>query len=66
MSEVLEAEQCFSLKDLKVNGCDIIGLGVEQGKIVGKILNALLDGVISETVENNREALLQKAVEYIE
>lgn len=66
MSEVLEAEQCFSLKDLKVNGCDIIGLGVEQGKIVGKILNTLLDGVISETVENNREALLQKAVEYIE
>ena len=43
-----------------------IGLGVEQGKIVGKILNVLLDGVISETVENNREALLQKAVEYIE
>lgn len=66
MSEVLEAEQCFSLKDLKVNGYDIIGLGVEQGKIVGKILNTLLDGVISETVENSREALLQKAVEYIE
>lgn len=66
MSEVLDAEQCFSLKDLKVNGYDIIGLGVEQGKIVGKILNALLDGVISEAVENNREALLQKAVEYIE
>lgn len=66
MSEVLDAEQCFSLKDLKVNGYDIIGLGVEQGKIIGKILNALLDGVISEAVENTREALLQKAVEYIE
>ena len=43
MSEVLEAEQCFALKDLQINGRDIMSLGIEQGKRVGEILNSLLD-----------------------
>lgn len=65
MSEVLEAEQCFSLKDLQINGRDIMNLGIEQGKRVGEILNSLLDEVISGALENEHNTLLQRAVELL-
>lgn len=65
MSEVLEAEQCFALKDLQINGRDIMNLGIEQGKRVGEILNSLLDEVISGALENEHNALMQRAVEIL-
>lgn len=65
MSEVLEAEQCFALKDLQINGRDIMSLGVEQGKRVGEILNSLLDEVISGALENEHSALMQRTVELL-
>ena len=65
MSEVLEAEQCFALKDLQINGRDIMNLGIEQGKRVGEILNSLLDEVISGALENEHNALMQRAVELL-
>lgn len=65
MSEVLEAEQCFALKDLQINGRDIMNLGIEQGKRVGEILNSLLDKVISGALENEHNALMQRAVELL-
>ena len=65
MSEVLEAEQCFTLKDLQINGRDIMNLGIEQGKRVGEILNSLLDEVISGALENEHNALMQRAVELL-
>lgn len=65
MSEVLEAEQCFALKDLQINGRDIMNLGIEQGKRVGEILNSLLDEVISGALENEHNALMQRVVELL-
>lgn len=65
MSEVLEAEQCFALKDLQINGRDIMNLGIEQGKRVGEILNSLLDEVILGALENEHNALMQRAVELL-
>ena len=65
MSEVLGAEQCFTLKDLQINGRDIMNLGMEQGKRVGEILNSLLDEVISGALENEHNALMQRAVELL-
>jgi tRNA nucleotidyltransferase (CCA-adding enzyme) len=55
---VLEQQQCFSLKDLAVNGNDLIELGVPKGVQVGEALNHLIEMVINEEVENDREVLL--------
>lgn len=66
LTEVIAREQCFKIKNLKINGDDIIALGVPQGRGVGKILNALLDDVISERCENRRDLLLEKAKMYSE
>ena len=66
MAEILEQEKCFSLKDLAINGKDIISLGVPQGKQIGVILHELLEEVILDTFPNEHDVLLRKAVELIE
>jgi len=54
----IEAENaCLSLKDLALNGHDLMELGI-RGKAIGETLNRLLDAVIEETVPNTKEALL--------
>ena len=55
--EVLSSQQCFSMKDLAVNGRDLIRLGMKPGPQMGEVLNALLEAVIEEKVENTKEAL---------
>ena len=60
LEEVLRQEDCFSLRDLAVNGRDLIAAGVPQGPQVGEILSRLLEEVMDERLPNEREALLQR------
>lgn len=57
---VLKQEQCFCLKNLAINGNDLIALGLE-GKKIGIILNDLLDKVIDGKIENEKNILLNEA-----
>lgn len=50
--------ECFSVKDLAVNGNDLINLGY-KGKEIGLELSYLLNLVIDEKTENTRDALLK-------
>lgn len=59
--EILENGDCFLLKDLAVNGKDLIELGIEPGKEIGEILNVLLQLVIEDPQRNNSVYLLQYA-----
>lgn len=57
----LEKEQnCLQVRDLVVNGEDVMAEGVLQGAQVGRILKALLEKVLDGTLENDREQLLQE------
>lgn len=59
----LEAEAtCISVKNLELNGNDLIDLGFE-GKRIGEILNYLLALVIDGKIENEKNALLLKVRE---
>lgn len=60
LDEILDSNECFSVKDLKINGNDLISLGF-KGKDIGKALEKCLDGVISEKVENNFDDLIKYA-----
>ena len=60
LMDVLAKKQCFSFKDLAVNGRDIIALGVPQGPKVGEILKEVLRQVVDGEIENDRNALLKK------
>ena len=59
--KILAENQCFKISDLKINGNDVISLGVKNGRQIGFVLNSLLEAVICEEIENEREILLAKA-----
>lgn len=61
LEEVLQDDECFSLKDLAVNGKDLITIGYKPGKEIGEVLNNLLDLVISGEYKNEKEKLLEIA-----
>lgn len=60
--KALAAQSCaLSLKDLKVNGKDLIAEGIPAGKKLGKILNELFQTVLDDPEMNDREKLLKLA-----
>ncbi len=59
--KIIEDNKCFKLSDLAVNGKDLISIGIENGREIGRILDVLLDLVISEKAENNKIDLLKIA-----
>lgn len=61
LNEVANESPCFSMKDLAVNGKDLIEIGFKPGKELGSVLNKLLQAVIDEEMENNKTILLEEA-----
>ncbi len=61
IDEVIKESECFSLKDLAVNGKDLINIGYKPGKELGNMLNELLQLVIDGECPNEKENLLQEA-----
>lgn len=56
-----EEDACLHLKDLCINGDDLMRMGVPRGKRIGEILNALLEEVLDERLPNESNALTQAA-----
>lgn len=63
LQEILSQENCLSLKAMAINGHDLSELGIEHGKLMGTILNRLLEEINDETLENNKSALAARAIE---
>ena len=61
IDELLAEEACLNLKDLAVNGHDLMLLGIPAGKALGQCLQGLLDAVLDEKLPNEKEALLEAA-----
>ena len=57
---IIERNQCFCLKDLAIDGRDLINHGVNQGRDIGIILHRLMDKVIEDKVENTKVDLLHE------
>ena len=62
--EITESRQCLSIKELAVNGRDLMEIGIPAGPGLGEVLSHLLDLVIEEPEKNTREYLLHTAKEY--
>lgn len=59
LEEVLQDDECFSLKDLAVNGKDVMDtMLIKSGKEVGYWLNEILTRVIDGRLKNDREDLI--------
>ncbi len=63
LDEILEEQSCFSLKELAINGRDLISIGFGENKNIGKTLNILLEMVIDEKTDNTKESLIKIARE---
>jgi len=61
IESVLAKSSALSLKDLAINGNDLMAAGVKPGKHVGLILNELLEAVLDDPELNTRERLLEIA-----
>ncbi len=58
--EIIEEKNCITLKDLAVNGQDLIQRGIKPGKQFGEILNTMLDYVLDHPEANQKEFLIGK------
>ena len=58
--QIVAEGQCFALRDLAVNGKDVIAAGASPGPAVGRILNRLLEQVLNGELPNRREILLEQ------
>ncbi|SDB65402.1 tRNA nucleotidyltransferase (CCA-adding enzyme) [Butyrivibrio sp. INlla16] len=58
--EIRNDGECLSLKDLSVNGKDLIALGIKPGRELGDILANMLADVLEEPSHNSREYLLDE------
>ena len=58
---VLEKDNALTLKDLAVNGRDLMAEGIPAGKAIGTILNELFETVLDDPSMNTKEKLLPVA-----
>lgn len=64
MDELLrEDSSCFTLRDLAINGNDVMAMGF-KGKQIGLALQSCLDAVLEERIPNERGPLLSYAQEH--
>lgn len=57
--EVIEKKQCVTMKELAVNGRDLMSVGIESGAFMGTVLKELLEIVLDDPTRNEKEQLLQ-------
>ena len=58
IDNILAEDGAYSLKDLAVNGKDLMAIGIPAGKYLGLVLHDLLETVLDDPAENSRERLL--------
>ncbi len=56
-TEIIENEEAVSVKDLEINGHDLLNLGIE-GIAIKKTLNHLIERIIEEETLNNKSDLI--------
>lgn len=64
--EILEDEECISLRTLAVKGADLISWGMQPGREMGEMLDRLLEEVLDNPRNNQKEKLYSFYLKYQE
>ena len=59
-AQIIERGDCLSLRNLAVNGSDLIELGIKPGREVGAILAQMLEDVLNVPEHNDKEYLVKR------
>ena len=62
--DIMEKQDCLSLKTLAVDGRDLMENGMAPGRQLGEILQKMLADVLEEPAHNTKEYLLQNLDQY--
>ncbi len=65
LRKIREEEECTSLKDLAIDGRELIALGVPKGREVGEMLKKLLSIVIEDPGMNDLEKLKSQVKDFL-
>ncbi len=65
IGEILQEQDCLTIKDLAIGGNDLLALGVPAGKAIGACLAYLLEQVQDEVLSNRRDTLLPAAENFL-
>lgn len=57
VDKILNEKQPLTVKDLKINGYDLIAMGLTPGRKIGNVLKELLDAVLAKPELNNEDYL---------
>ncbi len=63
IKRILEEEEAYEKKQLDISGKDIINLGYKEGKIIGIILDHLMDQVLENPKLNKKDLLIERVKE---
>ncbi len=66
LQHIIERGDPLTVKDLAVNGNDLMNLGIKEGQDVGRILNLLLDMILAEPKKNTKAVLLDHAMKELD
>ncbi len=61
IADIISQKQCYRIKDLQIDGNDLLAIGIKKGPLIGKILERLLDMVIAGDAENEASQLIAHA-----
>lgn len=65
LAEIREEDACLHIKDLAINGDDLILLGFAPGPAIGECLNHLMELVQNETIPNSKAELITAAERFL-
>ncbi len=63
LEEISNEKACFRITDLEIDGKELALAGISPSPLMGRILEALLDEVMDEKTENEKDALLKRAMQ---
>lgn len=61
IGQLVAENACLHIRDLAIDGKDLMSIGFEAGPKMGQVLEALLEQVIDEAIPNEKAALLTAA-----
>ena len=64
LEEIAQEGACLSVKDLAINGKDILALGIEPGPHIGECMKFLLDLIQDDFLTKTPDALITAAKKF--